>query len=88
MSSNRVHYYINNILQNSKLNREKFIKNKKLYNNSLVRNKINHNLISKRNFGTSSFRFEDPNNNNNNWGFIGIAGIVSYFVTRKSNKKI
>lgn len=92
MSSNRVQYFIRNILQNSKLNREKFVKNKKLYNNSLVRNKINHNLISKRNFGTSSFRFEDPknnnkNNNNNNWVFIGIAGIVSYFVTGKFNKK-
>ena len=52
MSSNRVHYYIKNIVQNSKLNKENFVKNKKLYNNSLVKNKNNHNLIFKRNFGT------------------------------------
>jgi hypothetical protein len=29
MSSNRIHYFIRSILQNSKLNREKFVKNKK-----------------------------------------------------------
>ena len=96
MSSNRVHYYIKNIVQNSKLNKENFVKNKKLYNNSLVKNKNNHNLIFKRNFGTTSFCFENPknntnnnnNNNNNNWGFIALAGIVSYFITRKFDKKI
>jgi hypothetical protein len=88
MSSNRVHYYIKNIVENSKLNKEKFVKNKKLFNNSLVKNKNNHNIIFKRNFGTSSFRFEDPNNNNNsNWVFIGIAGTISYFITRKFDKK-
>lgn len=86
MSCNRIYFYIKNIVENSKLNKYKFVKNKKLYNNSLVKN--NHILISKRNFGISSFRFEDPNNNNNNnsnWGFIVIAGIISYFVTRKFN---
>jgi hypothetical protein len=30
MSSNRIHYFIRSILQNSKLNREKFVKNKKI----------------------------------------------------------
>ena len=87
MSSNRVHYYIKNIVQNSKLNKENFVKNKKLYNNSLVKNKNNHNLICKRNFGTTSFCFEN-HKNNNNWGFIALAGIVSYFITRKFDKKI
>jgi|LakMenEpi03Aug12_release.lakeMendotaPanAssembly.Ray.scaffolds.fasta_scaffold2681987_1 hypothetical protein len=91
MSSNRFHYYIKNIVENSKLNKEKFVKNKKLNNNSLVKNKNknNHNLILKRNFGSFSFRFEDPNNNNNNnnSGFIVIAGLVSYFITRKFDKK-
>ena len=89
MSSNRVHYYIKNIVQNSKLNKENFVKNKKLYNNSLVKNKNNHNLIFKRNFGTTSFCFENPkNNNNNNNNNIALAGIVSYFITRKFDKKI
>ena len=50
MSSNRVHYFIRNILQNSKLNREKFVKNKKIYNDLSVKSKKNHNLILKRNF--------------------------------------
>lgn len=48
MSSNIVQHFIRNILQNSKLNREKFVKNKKLYNS---KNKRNYNLIAKRNYG-------------------------------------
>ena len=57
MSSNRVHYLIKNILQNSKLNREKFVNNKKIYN--LKNNKINSNLVIKRKFGT----YIPPNDN-------------------------
>ena len=38
------------ILQNSRLNREKFVNNKKIYN--LKNNKINSNLVIKRKFGT------------------------------------
>jgi len=48
MLSNKVQYFIKNILQNSKLNREHFIKNKKKYND-LSKKKINHKLILNRN---------------------------------------
>ena len=80
MSSNRVQYFIRNILQNSKLNREKFVNNKKKYN----LNKINHNLIVKRNFSSNSSGLPPPNNNNNNnFVFIVLAGISTYIITRK-----
>ena len=39
MSSNRLQYFIKNILQNSKLNREKFVKQKKMYNDLYIKNK-------------------------------------------------
>ena len=48
MLSNRFQYFIRNILQNSKLNREKFIINKKIYYD-LSKKKTNHKLILKRN---------------------------------------
>jgi uridine kinase len=54
MSSNRLQYFIRNILQNSKLNRLKFVKNKKKYNDLSVNNKTNHNLIFKKKFNTST----------------------------------
>jgi|LauGreDrversion4_2_1035121.scaffolds.fasta_scaffold52216_2 hypothetical protein len=53
MSANRVQYFIRSILQNSKLNREKFVNNKKKYNMMNVKNR-NHNMINKRNFSTYS----------------------------------
>ena len=53
MSSNRVQYFIRSILQNSKLNREKFVNNKKKYNMTTIKNR-NHNMINKRNFSTYS----------------------------------
>jgi len=95
MSSNRVHYFIRNILQNSKLNREKFVKNKKLYNDLSVKNKRNHNLILKRNhnlilkrnFNTNSYGLPPPNNNNNNYWMIFAGAIVTYIVSEKFNKK-
>lgn len=91
MSSNRVQYFIRNILQNSKLNREKFVKNKKLYNNLSVKNKRNHNLILKRNFNTNSYGLPPPNfnnnNNNNNYWMIFAGAIVTYIVTGKFDKK-
>lgn len=77
MSSNRVQYFIRNILQNSKLNREKFVKNKKNYT---IKNKNNYNLILKRNYGSSS-HLPPPNNNNNNnnhFGFIVLASLSAY----------
>jgi hypothetical protein len=62
MSSNRIHYFIRSILQNSKLNREKFVKNKKICNQK----KRNYNPILKRNFTTNSSGLPPHNNNNNN----------------------
>ena len=90
MSSNRVQYFIRNILQNSKLNREKFVKNKKIYNDLSVKNKTNHNLILKRKFNTYSNNMRPPNfnnNNNNNYWMIFAAAISSYSVTEKFGKK-
>ena len=66
MSSNRVQYFIRNILQNSKLNREKFIKNKKIYND-LYKKNTNHNLILKRKINTNSYSLSPSNFNNNNY---------------------
>ena len=84
MSSNRIHYFIRSILQNSKLNREKFVKNKKLYNE---KNKINHNLILKRNFNTNSYGLPPPNfnnnNNNNNWFLFTSAALGVYLYKKK-----
>ena len=62
MSSNRIHYFIRSILQNSKLNREKFVKNKKICNQK----KRTYNPILKRNFTTNSSGLPPNNNNNNN----------------------
>ena len=75
MSSNRVQYFIRNILQNSKLNREKFVKNKKNYT---IKNKNNYNLILKRNYSSSSHLPPPNNNNNNNYGFIALASLFAY----------
>ena len=66
MSANRVQYFIRNILQNSKLNREKFIKNKKIYND-LYKKNTNHNLILKRKINTNSYSLSPSNFNNNNY---------------------
>jgi hypothetical protein len=87
MSSNRVQHFIRSILQNSKLNREKFVKNKKNYNE---KNKINHNLILKRNFNTNSYglpppNFNNNNNNNNYWFLFASAALGVYFYNKKVN---
>ncbi len=53
--SNRINYFIRSILQNSKLNREKFVKNKKIYNEYVAKRKQqNINTIIKRKFSTYS----------------------------------
>ncbi len=78
MSSNRVQYFIRHILQNSKLNREKFVKNKKMYTN-----KNSYNLIVKRTYSSSQFHLPPPNNNNNNnnnFGFILLAALSVYSI--------
>ena len=40
--SNRIQYFIRNILQNSKLNREKFANNKKIYTQLISKNRQNN----------------------------------------------
>jgi uridine kinase len=45
MSTKSIQYFIKNILQNSKLNREKFVKNKKTYSETIFKNKNRNNLI-------------------------------------------
>ena len=40
--SNRIQYFIRNILQNSKLNREKFVNNKKIYSHLISKNRQNN----------------------------------------------
>ncbi len=84
MSTNRIQYFIRNILQNSKLNREKFVKSKKTYSETIFKNKNRNNLIFKRNFGTAS-NFPPPNNNNNggNWVLVLMIATTSYIVSKK-----
>lgn len=76
MSSNRVQYFIRNILQTSKLNREKFLKNKKNYNMTFIKNK-NYNIINKRNF-TSYSNLPNPNNKNNEYIIFMVVVAVLY----------
>ncbi len=76
MSSNRVQYFVRNILRNSKINGEKFVKNKKLYNEKNKKN--NYSLIVKRNYSTNNWL--PPPNNNNNYGYIVLAALVTYIV--------
>jgi len=61
MSSNRVHYFIRSVLQNSKLNREKFVNNKKKYIMTTVKNR-NHNMFITRNY-TSFGGYIPPKSN-------------------------
>ena len=82
-STKRIQYFIKNILQNSKLNREKFVKNKKTYSETIFKNKNRNNLIFKRNFGTAS-NFPPPNNNNGgNWILMLMLATSSYIVSKK-----
>jgi hypothetical protein len=86
MSMNIVHTFIRNILQNSKLNREKFVRNKKTYNKMLSKNK-NYNYIIKRNFGTfHSYDFNNNNNNNNRLLYL-ILALTSYHTTKRIIEK-
>ena len=66
------------ILQNSRLNREKFVNNKKIYSKLSVKNKYNFTL--KRNFSSVNWRIPPPNNNgnnNNNNNLILVAVLLS-----------
>lgn len=62
MTTNRIKRFIISIIQNSKLNREKFVDNKKRFNMMSVKNR-NHNLIIKRNFSSMSPSNKNPNHN-------------------------
>jgi len=88
MSANRVQYFIRSILQNSKLNREKFVNNKKKYNMMAIKNR-NHNMIIKRNFGSSSGyippNFNGPNKDPNPFTSATIALIVGVYLVSKKN---
>ncbi len=84
MSANRIHYFIRSILQNSKLNREKFVNNKKKYNMMSIKNR-NHNMIIKRNFSSYKYNMEpNKNPNDNSYYFIALgAMIVVYLMNRR-----
>jgi hypothetical protein len=84
MSINRAQHFIRNILQNSMLNREKFVKNKKLYNQTIFKNKNNHNLIFKRKFSTHYSGFPPPNNNKGgHWVFMLMVATTCYIVSKR-----
>jgi hypothetical protein len=74
MSTNRVTYFIRSILQNSKLNREKFVKNKIKYNISKTKNNLNNTII-KRNMSTKAFN--QPKNYSN---FSGGGGPQNFMI--------
>ncbi len=85
MLANRVQYFIRNILQSSKLNRENFVNNKKKYNMIAVKNR-NHNIIIRRNFNSSSGYIPpkpDRDPDEFIYAFIGI--IVGGFLISKKN---
>ena len=91
--SNKVQYFIRTILQNSKLNREKFVNNKGNYKLSISKNnQQNYNKIIKRKISSCkpplSFGGGPNNNNNNNNGIIymivAAGGVyISSFLTGK-----
>ncbi len=83
MSANRIQYFIKNILQTSKLNREKFVKGKKIYNENIIKNKTKHNLITNRKFSTSHHHLVQPYNNSDHWVLILMMATCSYIVSKK-----
>jgi len=86
MSSNRIQYFIRNILQNSKLNREKFVKSRKTYSQTIIKNKSNCNLICKRNFSTYS-NFPPPNDDDDGFYLIMLMLATSSYIMHKKDKK-
>lgn len=86
MSTNRIQYYIRNILQSSNLNREKFVKSKKTYNENIIKNKNRNNLIFKRNFGTAS-NFPPPNDDDDCFYLIMLMLATSSYIMHKKDKK-
>ena len=78
--SNRVQYFIRSFLQNSKLNREKFVNNKGNYKLSISKNnQQNYNKIIKRKMSSYNPPLSfggGPNNNNNNNNNKGIIDMI------------
>ncbi len=86
MSTNRIQYFIKNILQSSKLNREKFVKNKKTYSETIFKNKNRNNTIFKRNFSTAS-NFPPPNDDDDGFYLIMLMLATTSYIMHKKDKK-
>jgi hypothetical protein len=83
MSANRIHYFIRSILQNSKLNREKFVNNKKKYNMMSIKNR-NHNKIIKRNFSLNvDYTPPNKNPNDNSSYFIALGSMIGVYLINR-----
>ena len=77
---NRLHRFVRNILQNSRLNKEKFVIYKRLYNNQ----KVTYIMI-KRKFGTyTSPSNQDQKPPSNIWLII-IAGFITGICIDRNN---
>jgi hypothetical protein len=80
MSTNRIKYFIISKLQNSRLNREKFVNNKKKFNMMSVKNR-NHNLIIKRNYIS-----QPPNKNPNSNPYTNIFMVMIFGIFMVTNR--
>jgi len=83
--SNRTQYFIRRIIQNSKLNREKFVYNKNNFMVNSVKRKNSNNNIIKRNIST----YDGPNNggpNGPNMLLIAIGGALSVYIVKLMKK--
>jgi hypothetical protein len=91
--SNRTHFIIRSLLQNSKLNRENFVNNKKKYNlyksktkqtgfNRIITRNLNTNYTNYQTFG------KGPGNNGPNYSFVFImfASALSVYISKELNK--
>jgi hypothetical protein len=87
MSANRVQYFIRSILQNSKLNREKFVNNKKKINIINAKNK-NYNIIIKRKYSSSTNHMPPNFNNPKKPSIVGIfiMALGTYIATKQYKK--
>jgi len=88
--SNRVQNYIHKYLQNSKINREKFVKNKMIYNEYIAMSRLpNINKIIKRKMTTYSGSGGNGGGNNGggNYLVMVMAALGAYISTEISKKK-
>lgn len=78
--SNRTQYFMRRIIQNSKLNREKFVYNKNIYMaNSVMRKNSNTNII-KRNISTYQGPGGGPNGPN--MLLVAFGGAISLYLIK------